>query len=187
MLPPFYYKGVSDEGLYRNLRRDHRARRRRAAAHLPVPHPAGVAGADQPGADRAPAQGLSEHDRRHQGLLGRLEQHQGDARALRAAGLRRVRRQRDVPARRPARRRRGCISATANVNPAAIARALRASGRAPTPTRSRRRSTAIRGDLPEISDDPGAEARDRALERRSGLGARCGRRWWSSRRRRPRR
>ena len=83
------------------LRRDHRARRRQPAAHLPVPHPAGVPGADQPEPDRAAAQGLPHRHRRHQGQLGRLDQHRGDARAVPAAGLRRVRGQRGVPAARP--------------------------------------------------------------------------------------
>ena len=41
MLPPFYYKGVTDEGSVPQLLRGDRARRRRAPAHLPLPHPAG--------------------------------------------------------------------------------------------------------------------------------------------------
>ena len=46
MLPPFYYKGVSDEGLFRNFAEviervgDHRLR------DLPLSHPAGGSGAD---------------------------------------------------------------------------------------------------------------------------------------------
>jgi len=39
MLPPFYYKGVSDEGLYRNFAEVDRARRRCAPAALSLPHP----------------------------------------------------------------------------------------------------------------------------------------------------
>src|SRR6266702_1125184 len=45
-------------------------------------------------ADRTAAQELSQDGRGREGLLGRLEQHQGDAGRLRKIGLRRLRRQR---------------------------------------------------------------------------------------------
>ena len=99
MLPPFYYKGVSDDGLFRSFAEViERVGDRRLRA-LPLPHPAGVAGADHPRPDRAAAQGLSGRGGRREGQLGRLEQHQGDARRLRGGRLRRLRGQRDVPAR----------------------------------------------------------------------------------------
>ena len=125
MLPPFYYKGVSDEGLFRNfseiIERVGDERLRLYLYHIPpvsnVAHHAG--------ADRAAARALSRHRRRREGFLGRLEEHQGDARpasrtrgfdvfpgsevflldGLRAGG-------------------KGCITATGNVNPGPDQRGL---------------------------------------------------------------
>ena len=96
MLPPFYYKGVLGRGPVSQLRDHRRQGRRRAVAHLPVSHPAGVAGRHQPGADRAVVARLSDGDRRRQGFLRRLEQHAGDAGAIRGRRIRRVRGQRVV-------------------------------------------------------------------------------------------
>ena len=77
------------------FRRSDRARRRCAAAHLPVSHPAGRGRRHHAEARRAPAEGLSDRDRRHEGQLGRLEQHEDVSRRVREVGLRRLRRQRD--------------------------------------------------------------------------------------------
>ena len=79
MLPPFYYKGVSDEGLFRNfaeiIERVGDARLRIYLYHIPpvsqVPISLGLI-------ERL-LKRLSRDDRRHEGFLGRLEQHQGDA------------------------------------------------------------------------------------------------------------
>ena len=117
------------------LRRGDRRGRRRGPEGLPLSYPA-----DRPGrlpavADRAAAQGISDDRGRPQGLLGRLEQHQGDPR--RVPRLRGVSRFRSVPARRPAQRRRRAASR----RPATSARAASArsttTGRARTPTSSR--------------------------------------------------
>ena len=121
MLPPFYYKGVSDEGLYRNfaevIERVGDARLQIYLYHIPPVSQVPIT----LDADRAPAQGLSDEHRRRQGLLGRLEQYQGDAGRVRA---------RRASTCSPAAKSfllanmrdggKGCISATANVNPAAI-------------------------------------------------------------------
>ena len=85
MLPPFYYKGVSDDGLFRSFAEVIERRRRRPAARLPLPHPAGRAGADHADVDRAAAEGVSRHRGRRQGQLRRLEEHASDARAVPAA------------------------------------------------------------------------------------------------------
>ena len=103
MLPPFYYKGVSDDGLFRSfaevIERVGDRRLRVYLYHIPpvsqVPitlalierllkaYPGIVAG--------------------REGQLGRLEQHQGDAGRLRRRRLRRLPGQRDLPARQHAR------------------------------------------------------------------------------------
>ena len=62
---------------------------------------------------------------------------------------------------------KGCISATANVNPAAIHH-LYANWKSADADQLQAKLDAIRGVVPEISDDPGAEAGRRALERRPG-------------------
>ena len=55
LLPPFYYKGPSDDGLLRLFQRGDPARRRRHQ-HLPLPFPAAVGGAVRRRLDRPPAQ-----------------------------------------------------------------------------------------------------------------------------------
>ena len=137
MLPPFYYKGVPDDGLYRNFGEVIERVGDDAAAALPLSHPAGRAGGDHARADRAAAEGLPEIGRRHEGQLGRLEQHQGDARRFREAGLRRVRRQRGLPAREHARGRRGLHHRRRERQPARHRRASTAAGSRPRPRRSR--------------------------------------------------
>ena len=70
-LPPFYYKGVSDDGLFRFFAEliervgDDRLRA------VPLPHPAAGGGRLLARADRPAARRLPGHDRRHQGLRGR--------------------------------------------------------------------------------------------------------------------
>jgi len=106
MLPPFYYKNVSDEGLYRNfaevIERVGDERLQLYLYHIPpvsqVPISLGLI-------ERLLAS--TRHRRRREGFLGRLVEHQGDARQLRERRLRRVRRQRGVPARQHAPRRQG--------------------------------------------------------------------------------
>ena len=83
MLPPFYYKGVSDDGLFRSfaevIERVGDRRLRVYLYHIPPVSQVPIT----PRADRAAAQGLPGHRGRREGQLGRLEQHQGDARRLR--------------------------------------------------------------------------------------------------------
>ena len=93
------------------LRGGDRAGGRPAAAPVRLPHPAGVPGADHARADRAAAQGLPGHRGGREGQLGRLEQHQGDAGRLRGRRLRRLRGQRDLPARQHARQAAPAASA----------------------------------------------------------------------------
>ena len=107
MLPPFYYKGVSDEGLFRNFAEIVERVGDARLQDLSLSHPAGVAGADHAEPDRAAAEGVSAEHRRREGLLRRLEQHEGDAGPVRFERFRRVRRQRDIPARQHAQRRQG--------------------------------------------------------------------------------
>ncbi len=107
MLPPFYYKGVSDDGLFRNfaevIERVGEARLRVYVYHIP------------PVAQVPITLGLVERllkaypiaDRGHEGQLRRLEQHQGLPRRLRRRRLRRLRRLRDLPAPEHAPRRPG--------------------------------------------------------------------------------
>ena len=59
MLPPFYYKGVSDEGLFRSFAEVIERVGRLAAARVRLSHPAGGPGADHARPRRAPAEGLS--------------------------------------------------------------------------------------------------------------------------------
>ena len=65
---------------------------------------------------------------------------------------------------------KGCITATANVNPAADRRICIANWKTADADALQARLDAIRGDVPEVSDDPGAEGGGRALERRPRLG-----------------
>ena len=126
MLPPFYYKGVSEEGLYRYfsevVQRVGDARLRIYLYHIP---PVAVVGITTGLVERLLA-GLSERDRRDERQLGRLEQHQDFPRCVRAQCRTRglgfdvfvgsesflLANMRNGGV--------GTISATANVNPAAI-------------------------------------------------------------------
>ena len=121
MLPPFYYKGVTDDGLFRSyaevIERVGDARLRIYLYHIPpvsqVPlalalierllkaYPSAIAGVKDSSGDWNNTSAMLD--------------------AIRGPGLRRLRRQRDLPAADAARGGKGCISATANVNPAAIA------------------------------------------------------------------
>ena len=140
MLPPFYYKDVSEDGLYRNfaevVERVGDARLRIYLYHIP---PVAVVGITLKLVERL-LKALPDRDRRHEGQLRRLEQHQDDPGRVRAE-----RASTCSPAARSfllADMRNGgagCISATANVNPAADRQALPRVAEAPTPTCSRRR------------------------------------------------
>ena len=93
MLPPFYYKAPSEEGLFRFFARGDRGGRRRRAQGLPLPHPAGGPGRLLAAADRPADQGIPRDRRRPQGLLGRLEQHRRrSSRPIRASRCSRARR-----------------------------------------------------------------------------------------------
>src|SRR4029450_7201988 len=117
MLPPFYYKGVSDDGLFRGFAeviervgearlRGYPCQMRGGAGALHLSQSAGRAGAHHPRPRRAPAEGLSDPDRGHEGQRGRVEQHESVPRCLREVGLRRLRRLGDLPAPEHASRRR---------------------------------------------------------------------------------
>jgi len=56
MLPPFYYKEGQRRRSLPQLLRNHRTRRRRPTAHLPVPHPARRGGRHHAEPRRAPAE-----------------------------------------------------------------------------------------------------------------------------------
>ena len=103
MLPPFYYKAPSEEGLFRFfaevIEEVGDDRLKVYLYHIPPSGPGRLL--DSP--DRPPDQGIPQDRRRPQGLLGRLEQHGGDPRHL--SGLRGVSGLGDLPARRPAQ---GC-------------------------------------------------------------------------------
>jgi hypothetical protein len=102
MLPPFYYKSVPDEGLFRNfsevIERVGDERLRLYLYHIPPV----VECADHARVDRSAADALSGNGRRRQGFVGRLVKYESDARSLQGPQLRRVRRQRSVPARQHA-------------------------------------------------------------------------------------
>ena len=80
MLPPFYYKGVSDEGLYRNfaeiIERVGDERLQLYLYHIP---PVSQVAITLNLIERLLAQ-IPGHRRRREGFLGRLGEHQGDAR-----------------------------------------------------------------------------------------------------------
>ena len=165
MLPPFYYKGVSDDGLFASyaevIERVGDARLRVYLYHIPpvshVPislalierllqrYPGIVAGIKDSSGDW----------NNTQAMLERFQPRGFDVfsgsetfllATLRAGGA-------------------GCISATANVNPAAIAqldRRMAGAGRRRAAGGARRRARGI----PEIPDDPRAQGRHRALLRR---------------------
>ena len=142
MLPPFYYKGVSDEGLYRSFAAVIDAvadpRLRVYLYHIPPVAQVGISlDAHRPAAHRLPGCG-----RRHQGQLRRLEQHAGGDRGIRRQGLRRLRRQRDLPAADAACRRRGLHLGHGQRQRRRDRRVRRDLARSRAPTTGRRRSTA---------------------------------------------
>ncbi len=165
MLPPFYYKDVSDDGLFASyaevIERVGDARLRVYLYHIPQVSrvPIGLALIDRllqryPGTV-AGIKDSSGDWNNTQAMLERFQPRGFDVfsgsetfllATLRAGGA-------------------GCISATANVNPAAIAqlnREWQAAGRRRTAGGARRRARGI----PEVSDDSRAQGRRRALLRR---------------------
>ena len=144
MLPPFYYKGVSDDGLFRSFAEVIERVGDRAAAHLPLPHPAGGAGADLAGLIERLLKAYPGQRRGHEGQLRRLGQHEGRARRVRRSPASTCSWQRDVPARVMRGGAAGCISATANVNPGPIAR-LHATWQAADADAQQQRLDEIRG------------------------------------------
>ena len=177
MLPPFYYKGVSDDGLFRSfaevIERVGDARLRVYVYHIPpvaqVPitlglverllkaYPTQIAGMKDSGGDWSNTKAF----------LDAFAKSGFDVFAGSETFL--LQNMRNGGA--------GCISATANVHPGPIARLFdtwRARGR-------RHPAGAARRDprrLPEVPDDPGAQVGDRPLRRRRGAGRPCVRRWW---------
>jgi 4-hydroxy-tetrahydrodipicolinate synthase len=156
MLPPFYYKGVSDEGLFRNFSEIDRARRRRAPAPVPVSHPAGVERARSRSSlieqllARYPASSPA------QGFLGDWTQHQGDARPFKDRSF-------DVFAGSEVfllddmrAGGKGCITATGNVNPGRIDRGLPQLAPAEPTAPGRHHRDAQ--DRAEAADDPALKA-----------------------------
>ena len=83
MLPPFYYKDVTEDGLYRNfsevVERVGDARLRIYLYHIP---PVAVVGITPELVERL-LKNYPDRDRRHEGQLRRLEQHQDVPRRLR--------------------------------------------------------------------------------------------------------
>ena len=71
MLPPFYYKGVSDDGVFAAYAEVIERIGGPAAARCPLPHPADFRRAHHLPGDRAPARALPRHLHRDQGLRRR--------------------------------------------------------------------------------------------------------------------
>ncbi len=170
MLPPFYYKNVSDEGLYRSyasvIEKVGDARLRIYLYHIPPvaqvgislalierllkAYPGTVAGIKDSSGDWSNTKSMLDAFG-----AGGFDVFVGSESFLlanmRSGGV-------------------GCISATANVNPGPIDRLFREWQSA----RRRRTAGGARrdaGDLPEAPDDRRPEVRDRPLERRSGMDA----------------
>ena len=167
-LPPFYYKGVSDDGLFRFFAEliervgDDRLRA------VPLPHPPAdgarlLARADRPAAGRLPG-----HDRRDQGLRGRRGAHRAHLHGLPPAD--RVRR-----APRSSCSTRCAGAATAASRPRSTSRRARparsttASPPARTPSAPRRALTATREFLDALPGHPGDEGGAARADRRRGL------------------
>ncbi len=177
MLPPFYYKGLSDDGLYRSfaevIERVGEARLRVYVYHIPpvaqVPitlglverllksYPVQTAGMKDSSGDWSNTKAFLDAFAKSgfdvfAGAETFLLQN------MRHGGA-------------------GCISATANVNPGPIARLFdtwQGAGR-------RRPAGAARRDprhLSAVPDDPGAQGGHRPLRRRRLVGHACARRWW---------
>src|SRR5436309_7455225 len=75
MLPPFYYKGVSDEGLYRNFA-EVIERVGDARLRLYLSHPSGIASAHHAAPDRTAAEEFSRNRGGRKRFLRRLEQYE---------------------------------------------------------------------------------------------------------------
>ena len=102
----FFYKGVSDDGVFAYYA-EVIERVGSGCAPIYLYHIPQVTQVPITlGADRAAAEALSRGDRRRQGLVGRLEQLEGDDRQLRRRRLRRLPGQRGVPVALAADRRR---------------------------------------------------------------------------------
>ena len=128
MLPPFYYKGVPDDGLAAYIDAIVKATAEQADPDLSLSLPVAVGPALARQADRAAARGASGPHRRAEGFLRR---HGLCARGgRRREGLRRVPLDRGLPD-RGARAAifAGCISATANLNADLCQRAWQAATR----------------------------------------------------------
>jgi 4-hydroxy-tetrahydrodipicolinate synthase len=106
MLPPFYYKGVSDDGLFRSyaeiIQRVGDTRLRVYLYH--IPQVSGVPISIDLIARLLEA--FPAYDCRHQGFLERLEQHPASCSMRFSGRFRRIRRQRDISSAEPAGRRR---------------------------------------------------------------------------------
>src|SRR6266850_1622605 len=158
VLPPFYYKNPSEEGLYRSfaqaIDKTGEGRLRVYLYHIP-----GVPGRHSPAADRAIVEGISGRRHRHQGQLARAREHARDA--ARIPRIRGVRRDREVPPRHPAGGRSGLHHRDGERERAGdLARLPRAQRGAAA--RDRRRARGFR----ETSPDRGPERSDRAAHRR---------------------
>ncbi len=75
MLPPFYYKGMTDQGVYDFIAAVIDRVGSAALQDVPLSYPAADHDPVRGRAGRQADQGLSEHRRRLEGQLGRLEQH----------------------------------------------------------------------------------------------------------------
>ncbi len=117
LLPPFYFKGVSDAGIVDACSQVLAARGGSAAARGAVSHPPGGGRGPVARRDRRAAAALPEAHRRHQGQPMRPRAFAGPGRGLHAtAGC--ACRQRAGPARRlAARGSRGAVSGLANFMP----------------------------------------------------------------------
>ena len=102
---------------------------------------------------------LSGHRRGHQGQLRRLEQHAGDAGAVPAAWFSMCSPGSETFLLAMLRAGgAGCISATANVNPAAIAQSHGGPGGNPTPTRDRPALDGVRAAFQKFPMIPALKA-----------------------------
>lgn len=97
VLPPFFFKGVTEDGVFgyyaEIIERVGSGCAPVYLYHIPPAH----LRPDHTRTHRAPARAVSDRDRRCERLLGRLEQHQGNARPLRGRRLRRLPGERIVP------------------------------------------------------------------------------------------
>ncbi len=171
MLPPFYYKGVSDEGLFRSfaevIERVGEARLRVYLYHIP------------PVAQVAITLGLVERLlKAYPAQIAGMKDSSGDWNNTKAfldafagAGFDVFAGSETFLLQNMRHGGAGCISATANVHPGAHRTALRhLAGR-----RRRRAAGAPRRDprhVPEVPDDPRPQGRHRPLRRGRGLGHR---------------